>query len=123
MPKITTYLGIILILLGLIAYFATGMVSVTALIPSFFGIVFVVLGVLGRKEKLHKHMMHAAAGLSLLGLIGSAPGLMGVLTLISGGSVERPGASITQAIMAVLLIGFLILAVKSFIAARKAQEV
>lgn len=122
MAKITTYFGIVLILLGITAYTATGMISITALIPSFFGVVFVIFGVLGGKEKLYIYMMYGAAALALAGLAGSARGLLEVFTLISGGSVERPGAVITQAIMAIMLIGYLIQVIKSFIAAQNTKE-
>ena len=41
MPSTTRTVGIVLILLGLVSYFGTGRISVTALIPAFFGAVFV----------------------------------------------------------------------------------
>jgi len=122
MPRLTLVTGILLILLGIISYFATGQASLTALIPTAFGIVFAILSWLSRKENLRKHIMHAAAALALLGLIGSFGGLISAFTLIFGGQVERPAATVAQAIMALLLIRFLIYAVKSFIDARKSTK-
>lgn len=119
MAKFTRIFGVTLIFFGLIAYFGTGMVSITALIPAFFGILFVVLGIAARKEALYKHMMHGAALLALLGLIGSGRGLLTAFAMLSGQSVERPDAAISQAVMAVLCIVFLAAAVKSFVDARK----
>ncbi len=122
MAKFTRIFGIGLILLGLFAYFLTGMESLTALIPAAFGLIFFLLGLAARKESIYKHVMHGAAGLALLGLIGSFGGLIDSFILISGESVERPNAAIAQAVMALFCIGFLIAAVRSFINARRAKE-
>ncbi len=123
MPKRTITLGILLILLGLISYFVTAMVSVTALIPAFFGIVFFVLGWLAtRKEDWRRHIMHAAAVLSVLGIIGSIGGLISLIGVLFGAEFEESSGSIARAIMAIFLIGYLIMAVKSFIEARKTRN-
>lgn len=116
MPKLATVLGIILIVLGLFAYFGLSAESVTALIPAFFGIPFFILGIIGQKENLRKHAMHAAAALALIGFLGTMQGLFRFL------SAERTEAVTVQAIMAVLCLVFVILAVKSFIDARRAQK-
>jgi surface polysaccharide O-acyltransferase-like enzyme len=123
MTKISMYLGLILMALGIIGYAATSGASITALIPSFFGILFYLLGRIGQtSEKARKHTMHAAALLALVGFIGSFRGLMKVFTLIGGGAVERPEAIIAQSIMAVLCAVFLILAIRSFITARRSSD-
>ena len=69
MAATTRTFGLILIVLGLASYFLTGRVSVTALIPAFFGAVFVILALVARNESARKHAMHAAVALGL-----SAPG-------------------------------------------------
>lgn len=122
MPAVTRTTGIILVILGLGAYFGTGSRSFTALIPSFFGILIFISGMIAGKEKWRKHAMHAALGLALLGLLGSASGLPKVFELMSGGSVARPAAAITQSIMAVICLVYLVLGVRSFIAARRTSE-
>lgn len=119
MPSLTLWLGIILTALGIFGYIGSGAESVTALIPAFFGIVFIVLGVLARKEHLRKHVMHAAAALAVLGFVGSVRGLSSLFTLLGGGEVPRPLATIMQSVMAVLMIAFIVLAVKSFVDARR----
>lgn len=118
MPKLTVVLGIFLIVLGIGGYLATDRVSVTALIPAFFGIAFVAAGYTARKENLRKHMMHVAVLLGLLGLIGSFSGLTKLLTLLGGGDVARPAAVVSQSIMAVVCFIFIVLCIRSFIAAR-----
>lgn len=121
MPKLSIGLGSAFVILGLIAYFGTGAASVTALIPAFFGVVFIILGMIARAgENARRHSMHVAAALSLLGIFGSFGGLIQLFSMIGGAEVERPLATIAQAIMAVGLIVFLALAVKSFRDARKA---
>ena len=108
-----------LILMGLGGYFATAMVSVTALIPAFFGLPIAILGQIAKNEARRKHAMHGAVLLGLLGFLGSVPGLMKLPQLFAG-AAERPTAVAMQALMAVLLGVFVVLCVKSFIAARRA---
>jgi len=119
MPKMTIIYAWALMLLGIIGYFATGMVSVTALIPMFFGLPIMALGIGAKHQARRKNVMHIAAALGLLGFLGSARGLGGLFTLIGGGEVARPGAVISQSIMAILSLVFVLLCVKSFIDARK----
>lgn len=123
MPKVTIIFGALLFLLGVVGYFVTGQESWTALIPSFFGLVLIICGALAHKESRKKHFMHLAAALGLFGFIGSARGLGGFFTLIGGGEVARPGAVISQTIMAILSLIFVLLCVKSFIDARKNRQI
>ena len=123
MPKLSVSLGIGLIILGLISYFGTGGVSITALIPAFFGIIFVVLGVIANiSDKALKHTMHVAALLAVIGLIGSIGGIIDLFQALGGASLESPAASWSQAIMALGLVVFLIFVIKSFRDARRAKE-
>lgn len=121
MKNLTPSLGLLLILLGLASYFGTGRESITALIPSFFGVVFVILGLLAKVEKIKKHVMHAAVGFALLGLIGSARGIPGLMEIIGGGDVERPIAIYAQVAMMLMCLAYIVAAVKSFRDARSAR--
>ena len=124
MAPISVILGILLLALGawgfLRDYLATGEKPYTALIPAAFGLVFVILGLLGFKDNLRKHVMHAAAALGVLGFVGALirPAML-VPTLLAGGSVPRPMALLSQIIMAVLCLIFVLLCVQSFVAARR----
>lgn len=123
MPKLSINIGIILIILGMVFYIVSGGVSITALIPAFFGVVFGGLGMLAkRNETMRKHAMHAALLLALLGLGGSFGGLIAIISAIGGTLPDRPQAAISQAIMAVLCIIFLVAGIKSFVDARKAKK-
>ena len=91
MVPITLGFGVLLIALGMGFFFGTGSEHVTALIPAFLGLVFLILGLLSRREKLRVHTMHAAAALALLGCIAAlVMGLPKTVTLLSGGEVLRP---------------------------------
>jgi uncharacterized membrane protein len=65
--------------------------------------------------------MHGSAVLTLLGFAGTVGGLVKFFKMLGGAEMERPAAVIVQAIMAVLCLVFLILAVKSFIDARRSK--
>lgn len=119
MAKLTIAYGFIFILMGLYGYFGISSESITALIPTFFGIPMLILGWLGLNEKYLKHAMHGAAVLTLLGFAGTLGGLIKFFKMLGGAELERPAAVIVQALMAVLCLVFLVLAVKSFIDARK----
>ncbi|MEJ5262981.1 MAG: hypothetical protein WHT45_09900 [Ignavibacterium sp.] len=122
MPKFSIILGIIFIVMGLYGYFGISSESITALIPTFFGIPLLILGWLGLNEKYLKHTMHGAAVLTLLGFVGTVGGLIKFFKMLGGAEMERPAAVTVQAIMAVLCLLFLIFAVKSFIDARRNKE-
>ena len=118
MPSITLALGVVLIVLGLAGYFLTGAVSLTALIPAAFGLVIALAGLLARDERKRKHAMHAAVVLALLGFLGSIRGLLGIGEVFAG-TAARPAAVVAQTIMAVLTLGYIVLAVRSFVQARR----
>lgn len=121
MPKLSVSIGVMLIILGLMAYYITDAVSITALIPAFFGIVFTALGFLGQKsDSMRKHSMHAALLLALLGLGGSFGGLNSIIGILFGQNPPaRLNAAISQATMALLCLAFIVTGLKSFIKARK----
>jgi hypothetical protein len=121
-PGLTIAFGLVLIGLGVIGYFATGRQSPTALIPAFAGALFLVLGLVAQKPGARKHAMHAAAALAVLGFLGTVSGLIKFFRMLGGEEIDRPAAARSQAIMAVLCVVFVILCVRSFIAARRARE-
>lgn len=118
MPTTSIACGVLLIIIGVIGY-VHGMMSdkasVTALIPAFFGLVFVILGVLANaKESLRKHLMHGAVIIALLGFILTAGRLISKLS-----ELTMSAAIVSQIAMAVVCLIFTILAIRSFAAARK----
>ena len=121
MAATTIVFGILMILLGVVGYFATGRQSFTAMIPAIPGVVFVALGGLAMNPRLRKHVMHAAAALALVGFLGMIPGLVKLARWAGGTEPARPAAVVSQSILAGLLLVFLVLCVRSFINARRAR--
>jgi len=121
MPRITVIFSLIYIALGVGGYFLTGGVHKTALIPAAIGVILLVLGLLGSKEKLRMHVMHAALLIGLLALLGTASSLLKLPAAIDG-TAARPGAVFAQAATAVLSVVYLGVGVRSFIAARRARS-
>ena len=119
MPRITILYAALLIALGLIGYYGLGQVSATALIPTFVGLLFLMMGILASKEHLRKRMMHAAMALAVVAVIGSFGGLVDVTRLLTGSELARPAASISRAIMAGLSLVYLAFGLCSFFAARR----
>jgi hypothetical protein len=122
MANTTIGFGAALVLIGLVGFFGTGSQSPTALIPAAFGFVLIALGMIARNEKLRKHAMHGAAVIGLLGFFGSASGIIQVLAMLQGETVERPEAAIARSIMAIVCLAFVALTVKSFINARAVKK-
>lgn len=118
MAKTTVGFGIALLVLGLGGYFATGMESLTALIPAAFGAVLVALGWLARNPRLRMHAMHGAALAGVLGFAGSVGGIAPFVRLLAGETVARPSAAVARSLMAVLCLAFVVLTVRSFVVAR-----
>jgi len=121
MPRITVVFSLLYIALGLAGFSLTGAVHKTALIPAFIGAALLVLGLLGGKENLRKHVMHAALLIGLLALLGTAGSLL-KLPAAFDGTAQRPGAVYAQAATAVLSVVYLALGVRSFIAARRSRS-
>jgi hypothetical protein len=117
--RLTIVIGVVLIALGVIGYIATDMVSPTALIPAVFGLVLLVLGFYGGNDRTRKTAMHIAMGIALVGVLGTSRGLLQLPAALSGGDVERPAAVIAQGLMAILLIVYLALGIRSFVNARR----
>ena len=121
MAKITIGLGLVLIALGLGSYFGTGRASVTALIPAFFGLPLLLLGLVALNERMRKTAILIAVVIGLLGFAGTVSGLLKLRALLTGGELERPTAVAVQAAMAIVCFVFVLLCVWSFIKARRAS--
>ncbi len=120
MPFTSIVCGVLLILIGVVGYVHGVMndkASVTALIPAFFGIVIAILGLVATSsESLRKHLMHAAV---LIGLLGFILPLGRVLSKIS--DLAMSAAVISQLAMSAVCLVFVVLAVRSFIEARRSR--
>jgi len=125
MPSLSMLFGFILAVLGVAGFISTGSSSYTALIPAIFGIILYVCGRVGMSApKTRKHVMHVAALVSVVGILGVVPRFAGKLPALFSGQPVEPSATavILQLVTAILLVVFLILCIKSFIDARKARS-
>ena len=127
MAKVTIVFGVLLILLSAVAYTMLGNHShgIHALIPGAFGLLLVTFGAQAETPVAKKRMilMHIAVTVGLLGFLGTIPGIIGVTQMASGHFVARPDAAKVQAVMGTLCLIYVLVCVRSFIAARRARLV
>jgi hypothetical protein len=122
MPKLAIIFGLILDLLGVGAFVATGATHYTSLIPSVFGTVILLCGLLAVvRPGIRKHAMHIAATFGLFGTLGGLGMGLPKLGLLLAGTAARPLAVSMQIAMGVISLIFVALCVKSFIDARRAR--
>lgn len=116
MSRISITLGIILIVVGGLAYAITAFASWTALIPAFLGVLFVACGLIG--------FLNATIG-AVLGIVLAVLGLVGTgmnvveLGAVFTGEAERPAAVITSTIAFLLLIAYVIVMVRMLVVKRR----
>ena len=123
MAKTTISFGAILILLGIFSFVGSRSHAPTSLIPAYVGLLLGILGFLAITENVKRRMlfMHIAVTLGLLGFLGTAKSIYDYIRLVQGTQFPHPLAVEEKAAMAVLLLIFVILCVRSFIAARRAR--
>ncbi len=119
MAILTIVLGLLLIMLGVGGYVTADPPSVTALIPAFFGVVFLVLGGLSLKRSSRKFAAPASLVLALLGLFSTAAmGWPKLPALLTGKELDRPAAVASQSIMAALCLLFIVAVIVLFVRGR-----
>lgn len=121
MPRITVIIGSVLIVLGVAAWAITAFASWTALIPSIIGLVLLLLGLLAAKTGKQKLYIHIALVVALVGIAGTVPNTL-KLGEVFAGTAERPGAVVTSALTLVALVVYLVLGIRSFVAARRWKQ-
>jgi hypothetical protein len=104
-------IGVALVVIGIAGFVATGSTAKTALIPAYFGAILGVLGAWARNPARRKAAMHIAVVIALLGFLAS----FGRLVTAS----PSGAAAVSMTLMAALTGIFVVLAVKSFIDARR----
>jgi uncharacterized membrane protein HdeD (DUF308 family) len=116
MAKLTIGIGVALVVLGVGAFALTQ--AKTSLIPAYFGVPLVVCGAAALNEAYRKHAMHVAVVIGLLGFLMPLGRLIPVLVQ---GRRPAPMALISLLAMMALCGVFVVLCVRSFIAARRAR--
>ena len=123
MIKETIIFALALIVLGVASYIVTDAVSITALIPSFMGIVILICGLLATSENIKKHVMHTAVLVTLVGGVFAAiKGVPGIKAMLMGIEIARPAAAIEQGVMVVLCFIYLVMSIRWFLGNRKKKS-
>jgi hypothetical protein len=126
MAKVTLVFAVLLAALGLAGYLGTGSLHPTALIPLWFGLALGVFGFLAisPSEARRKLFMHINVTLALLGFLGSAAeAARGYKHAVAAGLEPDRIALASKLTLAGLLLVYIILCVRSFIAARRTGKV
>jgi uncharacterized membrane protein (UPF0136 family) len=126
MAKVTIVFGVLLIVVGLVGFFGTGSAHPTALIPTWFGLALGVGGFLAisPNEGRRKLFMHINVTIGTLGCIGAfVEALRGYGAARSAGLDPDMKAFAAKLAMAVLLLIYVNLCVRSFIQARRSRQV
>ncbi len=125
MAKVTLVFAVLLVALGLIGFVGTGSQHLTALIPTWFGIALALFGLLAMSpsESRRKLFMHVAVTIGLLGFIGGAVEIIRSFVAASRTAGPNGIALASKVTMTGLLLLYVILCVRSFIAARRSGKV
>ena len=123
MVRLTRVTGIVLIVLGVVYFVMTGSAHPTPLIPSVFGLLLLLCGILANSEDPKRVMlwMHIAVTIGLLGFL--FPGGRAGMALAHSASltvVQRTAAQ-EELLMALVCLVFTALCVRNFISNRRAR--
>jgi len=122
MAKVTLFFAVLLIALGMTGYLGTGSAHPTALIPAWIGLALGFGGLLAisPNEGRRKLFMHINVTIGLLGFLGTVVEI--VRSFVAAISPD-PIALAAKITLAVLLLVYVLLCVRSFIAARRSGKV
>jgi len=126
MAKVTLFFALLLVALGLVGYMGTGSLHPTALIPAWIGLALGLFGFLAisPNEGRRKLFMHVNVTIALLGFLGGAvEAVRGYLHAKAAGIEPDLIALTSKVTLTGLLLIYVILCVRSFIAARRSGKV
>jgi uncharacterized membrane protein (UPF0136 family) len=129
MAKLAMVFGVLIALGGVVGYVETQFWH--AFIPVVLGLLLVLLGFFASTEDQKRRMlaMHIAVTVGLLGFLGTIPGLIAMGGYLAGHQPAAVGgvpvghklAAEVQSATSILCLIFVLLCVRSFIAARRAR--
>src|SRR6202041_298455 len=121
MAKLTIGFGILLVLLGVFGFVATGSAHPTALIPVRIGLLFVLFGVMANTDNSKKRMlwMHISVTVALLVFLGMIPAAIDTIRLSRGVEFPHPAAVVEKGALALFSLLYVLFCVRSFLAARR----
>jgi hypothetical protein len=126
MAKVTLVFAVLLAALGLAGYLGTGSLHPTALIPLWIGLALGVFGFLAisPNESRRKLFMHINVTIGVIGFLGGfVEAVRGYLHAQAVGLAPDRIALTDKLAMAVLMLFYVVLCVRSFTAARRSGKV
>lgn len=126
MAKVTLIFAVLMAALGLAGYLGTGSQHPTALIPTWFGLALGIFGwlAISPSESRRKLFMHVNVTIGLVGFLGGAiEAVRGYGAARAAGLEPDHIALASKSTMAVLMLIYVLLCVRSFIAARRSGKV
>ena len=126
MAKLTLVLAVLLVALGLIGYLGTGSVHRTALIPAWIGLALGIGGFLAisPNERRRKLFMHINVTIAAFGSLATCVEILrSVVAAHQAGRTPDPIALDSKIALDLLLLIYVLLCVRSFIAARRSGKV
>ena len=124
MGKLTMFFGVLLIALGVTAYYLTDSMHISQLAPAVLGVVLLLCGALANTEDSRRRMlwMHIAVTLGLLGFLASGALVVMAYQWAHGEPFPEPIVVESREAMCALCAIFVGLCVRSFIAARRGRK-
>ena len=121
MAKLTIGFCVVLVLVSAGFWLATGRTETAALHPAGIGVLLILCGVLSNTENTKQRMiwMHVAVTAGLIGLL--LTGIRALLTLIKGTIAANPLGFDERVVIALICLIYVVLCVRSFIAARRTR--
>src|ERR1700723_4198525 len=115
MAKLTMGFGILLVLLGVFGFVATGSAHPTALIPVWIGLLFVLFGVMATTDNSKKRMlwMHISVTVALLVFLGMIPAAIDTIRLSRGVEFPHPAAVVEKGALALFSLLYVLFCVRS----------
>lgn len=122
MAKTTIWMGVALILFGLLGWVSGGY-SQVALIPAYTGIVLAICGGFALTDNPKRRMlfMHIVVTIELIGFLVTVHSIAGYVEMLRGRQFPYPSVVEENAATAVVLLFFLLLSIRSFIVARRSR--
>ncbi len=123
MAKLTIGFGILVLVLGIFGFLATGSAHPTALIPVGIGLLFILFGMMANSPDSKKRMlwMHISVTVALLVFLGMITACIDVIRLSRGVSFPYPAAVEEKAALGLFSLIYVLFCVRSFINARRSR--
>lgn len=113
MSRLTLGFGAVLVLIGVVTYFATGGASITALIPAFIGVPILLAGFLITRPGTRSFGLYLAIALALLMALGT---LRGVAGLFEG---DLSSSTLINVVLLLMSVLYLVVAAREIFAGRR----